>query len=352
MRAQQIDIKDTAARALPLAEAICRRLFPAGDVDRGGEFRVGDIHGTPSKRGPGHGSLAVNLKTGQWRDRAQDDVKGGDLVALAAAAMNCSQLEAAEWIGETFLGGDWVKVGPGRRKPIRTAPPPMPAPSAPTPKPKESDWVPEGVPASLVGDLRLPPIHPKLGAPTAFFKYWDPERELFMGGVCRWDITDAAGNRSKEIRQCAAVRHRITGVFKLDWQGFAQPFPLFRACELQARPRPRVLITEGEKACRACAKLFEDAACITWPGGTGSVEKADWEQLKGFPEVTLWPDADEPGAKAMDKLATILGKMGVKVRRIDPAGLAKLWGVDCFPGWDAADALEQLKAKMEGRPRP
>jgi putative DNA primase/helicase len=93
------------------------------------------------------------------------------------------------------------------------------------------------------------------------------------------------------------------------------------------------MIAEGEPAIDAAAELFPDHACVTWPGGTPSVDKADWSALRGR-TVTIWPDADDVGRKAAATLARILLGLSCTVQVVNPP--------DSLPqGWDLADALEE-----------
>jgi hypothetical protein len=70
----------------------------------------------------------------------------------------------------------------------------------------------------------------------------------------------------------------------------------------------------------------------TTPGGTSAAERVDWTPLAGR-RVILWPDADQPGKKAMNAIATILLRIGaasVHAVRL-PDNLPK--------GWDLADEI-------------
>lgn len=87
-----------------------------------------------------------------------------------------------------------------------------------------------------------------------------------------------------------------------------------------------------------------------WQGGANAVDKADWQALAGR-VVWLWEDADEAGAKAMQKVATRLQKIGAaEVRRVSLPALAKtasetegkpalLPGEPLTEGDDAADLI-------------
>jgi putative DNA primase/helicase len=114
------------------------------------------------------------------------------------------------------------------------------------------------------------------------------------------------------------------------WKSPAKPRPLYWA---RRRADAPVMIAEGEKAADAAAKLFPDHACVTWPGGTPNVDKADWSALQGR-TVTIWPDADDVGRKAAAQLARILLGLRCTVQVVNPP--------ESLPqGWDLADGLAE-----------
>ena len=117
------------------------------------------------------------------------------------------------------------------------------------------------------------------------------------------------------------------------WKGFPIPRLPYGA-ELLKTSSNTVLIVEGEKKCDAARSIFPDMTVLTWVAGTGSVSLTDWGLLFGR-EVVLWPDNDDPGLKCMNKLKTILEKVGVcSVRIVSlPA--------DTPQGWDLADPLPE-----------
>ena len=117
--------------------------------------------------------------------------------------------------------------------------------------------------------------------------------------------------------------------FKSEWP---TPRPLYRLPDLTARPDAPVLLTEGEKAADAAAELFPDHVCLAWCGGTGGINAADWQALAGR-NVTLWPDADEPGRACMAKVAAKLLPIAASVAIVAPPESAS-------DGWDLADATD------------
>ena len=93
-----------------------------------------------------------------------------------------------------------------------------------------------------------------------------------------------------------------------------------------------VVIVEGEKCADALAGVAQGLDVLAWMGGSGSILRTNWNDLRGR-EVTLWPDADEPGKKCMVKLTGELVRIGAAlVRAIDPEQDRPL-------GWDVADAI-------------
>jgi putative DNA primase/helicase len=140
--------------------------------------------------------------------------------------------------------------------------------------------------------------------------------------------------------------------FKSEWPA---PRPLYRLPDLTARPDAPVLITEGEKAADAAAELFPDHVCLAWCGGTGGINTVDWQALAGR-NVTLWPDADEPGRACMAKVAAKLLPIAASVAIVAPPESAS-------EGWDLADAsdwtqrqainaLRKFAKAVEGLPEP
>lgn len=94
--------------------------------------------------------------------------------------------------------------------------------------------------------------------------------------------------------------------------------PIFRLHELIASDLP-VLVVEGEK----CASVEVPGFIVTtWRGGTGAVAQTDFSPLEGR-DVTIWPDADEPGITAAQKIRDRLPH--ARILRID--GKPKAWDI-------------------------
>jgi len=100
------------------------------------------------------------------------------------------------------------------------------------------------------------------------------------------------------------------------WKNLPEDRPLYGLDRLAARSDAPVLIVEGEKAADAAAQLLPDYVVTTWQGGSNAVGKAFWSSLKGR-DVTIWPDADKPGAKAARGVADALRGIAARVRTVD-----------------------------------
>lgn len=119
---------------------------------------------------------------------------------------------------------------------------------------------------------------------------------------------------------------------KWNFKAPPSPRPIYNLQDLKIFPDKQVLITEGEKAATAAAKLLPDFVSVTWSSGCKAFDKTDWSPLKGRTAI-LWPDADEPGRQAMAKLAPRLLQAGAeKVYIVSPPENAP-------EGWDLADAI-------------
>lgn len=172
--------------------------------------------------------------------------------------------------------------------------------------------------------LAAPNKHPELGAPTATWAYRDAHGAL-LGYVLRFD---RAGK--KEFRPLALWRS-AKGDLVWRWALWPAARPLYGLYRLAARPDAPVIVCEGEKAADAAARLLPHFVIVTSPGGSNAANKADWSPLRGR-RVTVWPDADEAGAKYASAVASACVAIGAASVAIAP--IADGQGEGC----DAADA--------------
>ncbi len=119
------------------------------------------------------------------------------------------------------------------------------------------------------------------------------------------------------------------------WQGLAgNGRPLYGLDRLAAAPLKPVLVVEGEKTADVAQKLLPEMNVVSWPGGTGAVNKIDWSPLEGR-QITLWPDNDTAGIKAMEQITKQLMVLGVSENDIHQVQLPS----NTPAKWDLADNL-------------
>lgn len=173
--------------------------------------------------------------------------------------------------------------------------------------------------------------HFKLGEPSQVWNYRDSQGRL-LGHVLRFDQEDGS-KETRPLTFCIGPDDRR----QWRWQMFATPRPLYGLEQLRARLEAPVLVVEGEKTADAARDLLADLVVVTSPGGSNAAGKADWTPLRGR-AVTIWPDADEAGAKYALQVATLLQGVGASsVRQVSlPEGLSQ--------GWDLADEPPQVWA--------
>ncbi|KAF0229345.1 MAG: ATP-binding [Beijerinckiaceae bacterium] len=170
-----------------------------------------------------------------------------------------------------------------------------------------------------------PEKHPKLGKPSGRWTYRDAVGEL-LGYVNRFDGPDG-----KQFRPLVLFRPTGGGKAQWRWESWPSPRPLYGLDRLAAVPSAPVLICEGEKSADAATRLAPDHVAVTSPNGSKSATKADWAPLAGR-AVTIWPDADKPGAEFAESVAGLALDAGARsvVTISPPSGMLE--------GWDAADA--------------
>jgi uncharacterized protein (DUF927 family) len=318
------DFPKIAAAALGCFDQIMSLLGLSGKMS-GPEF----LPLNPRRADKKPGSFAINSKTGAWGDWAAD-VKGGDLISLAAYIRGGSNSDAALWLAEVLNLPDGVA-------------PTQSAPRAQAPA-DGAEWV-----APIPYDAPKPPAgNMRHGKPSQVWTYRDADGRV-MFHHCRFDPRD----QRKQFSPLTLWRDasgRLAWAWK--WPPAGAPVPLYGLPRLAEVPGAPVIITEGEKAADAAALLFPDHAVCTFAGGANAVGKADITPLAGR-ECWLWPDNDAPGRQAMDKLGARLSESGAVVKRFDLAALAKRPATDASgaailepgPALDAGDDAADLAAR-------
>ncbi len=164
------------------------------------------------------------------------------------------------------------------------------------------------------------------GKPSSCWVYRDNYgRRLFL--VCRFDRPHGR-KEFAPLTFCQGPDGRRAW----RWKAPPNPRPLYGLDRLAARPEARVLVVEGEKSADAAQKLFPDYVAITSPNGAEAAASSDWSPLAGR-DVTIWPDADQPGKGYADDVAGLATRAGAASVRI-------VMVPDYFPDkWDLADKL-------------
>lgn len=293
--------KELNAALIPKAETLCALLLPGGRRE-GREWIAASTEGGNGR------SLKVVLegaKAGVWKDFASDE--GGDLLNLIELNQK-TDAKGAAGFARDFLGlPPW--------EPDKSIPPPFDPLSMGFKRSGESEW--------------------RKG--TAAWTYRDSDGNILCHAV-RFDF----GQGKKDVLPMRLING------KWRWKGFAAPAkpPIYGLDRLAARPEAPVLIVEGEKTADAAAKLFPGHVVLSWLGGCKAVKKVDWTPVERR-QVVLWPDADEPGRKAMAYLhQRITGAVLVATSDL-PEG----WDLADPPpeGFDAQGRLDGAKSAAEVR---
>ena len=248
---------------------------------------------------------------------------GGTGMDLLMRVRRWSFRQACEEV-ERYLGLEPDGTGRHRPQPVSTGNGSGGKPSAAT-----------GLPGHRSRPWRQPQLPSAGASPPA----------LDQGATAQWCYRDEAGHQLFWIqRLCLAGKgrksflHRVwldggwhrpsrRDPFSCEWPA---PRPLYGLPGLGERPEAPVLVVEGECTADAATLLFPEHVVISWANGTNAIAKADWQPLAGR-AVTLWPDADAPGRKAMAALAALLREHGCRVQLVNPPA-------DLPQGWDLADA--------------
>lgn len=262
------DFEGLSAHLLNRIREIIPVWLPGGRI-QGREYECASVNGGQGK------SFKINLDTGLWADFAAGQ-QGGDLIALWAEINNLKQSEAASQLSQQY----------------NFSPPPPPA---------------------SIPSMR----HPSHGAPVQTWPYRDRSgKTLFY--VARYETKD--GKEFMPWTPNGSGWHA---------KSYPDPRPLYGLDRLSGRP---VLVVEGEKSADGARDLLgEHYDVVTWSGGSNAYRKTDWSPIYGVKSVLLWPDADEPGLKAMKGVAAILSQYCHEIKIIDVSDRPK--------GWDAWDAV-------------
>lgn len=197
-------------------------------------------------------------------------------------------------------------------------------------KTAQDSWKPiRPVPKEV--NLPIEVNHSKHGKPRRSWTYREMDGQV-IGLIHRFEKTNSEGKVDKTLIPMSYC-YSDKGARAWMWKSFDKPRPFYNLPLFKNKDLP-VIVFEGEKTADAGQEKFKDKyICTCWPGGAAAVKYADAAQLKGR-KIILWPDADEPGLKAMSELAEILIHQGDSPTMVDiPEGLPE--------GWDVADEVPE-----------
>jgi len=263
----------------------------------------------PKREDTKAGSLSINSSTGKWKDFSSGQ-SGADLVSLYAWVQGTGQGEACKSLAHDF----GIKLTDKAKSATVAVVAKYPRPILP---------VPEGAPI-------LAPRPNEEGR----WEYLDAEGHLLLVRVRTPDP-----NKGKAVitfTWCA------TGPGMAEWRPKApeHPWPLYGLDRIAQRPEARVIVVEGEKTALAAEQAFPEMVAVT-SGSADSATGADWNTLAGR-DVTIWQDADDPGAGYALKVAGLLEGVAAAVRLVPLPKAITAWvkpGKDKPGGWDLADPV-------------
>lgn len=209
------------------------------------------------------------------------------------------------------------------------------------------------------------PEHKSMGLPAQSWTYKDAHGDPLCH-VLRFDLPPKVGAKKPgKFFLPATLWKSPDGGLIWDWKALPDPRPLYNLdlIAMSADKDAVILISEGEKAADAAAKLFPDMIATTALNGASAPRKTDWSPCAGR-HCVIAADLDEPGAGFAKSVSEILREVGAaSVRHLDLTVLAATaWHgdtevqrleADIKVGYDLADTLAdgwtaaRLKAVLE-----
>jgi hypothetical protein len=302
------DVFDKARDAMRRnGRRLVEHFLPGGKWDHRGEYWTC----SPLRPDKTPGSFSIN-EAGPYKDFSTND--SGDFIDLLSKAHKISTSEAARLIVEA--GG--------------TA-------KATTATPGKSEKKDKAKPAAV---FPQPPAALKVIEKYTSLK-WFKENQGAVSSI--WEYKDIDGKPQYYTARCEHSEGKkvVPLYYATDGKAYMgnpvkAPRPLYNCHKIKSSEK--ILIVEGEKCADVQVPGF---TLITWPGGTGQVQYADWSKLHGK-DVVVWPDHDEPGRKAAQYIA---GKIpGAEI--LDVNGKPEKWDIA-----DAEDEGLDIPAFISSCPR-
>lgn len=223
--------------------------------------------------------------------------EAGDVIDFVAKIEGCDVAEAVK----RLTGDALPQVGTYKPKPL--------------PKNQEHDWIPI-VPAPA----NAPPYNPErtfnpVAGEVKNYKRIMSRLDAYRGTkgellfyVIRIEFDD---KNDKHRKATPVITYCEGPGGKRRWcaKRHNPPYTLLGLEELAARPKANVIVVSGEKCKAALTPVYKDYVVVTWLGGDDAVTQTDWSPLAGRNTVLCWPDADNPGNSAMNKMTKIVDEI-------------------------------------------
>lgn len=278
-----------------------------------------------------NGSLRI-FTAGERRgtfDCYESDIRGGDIYSLISHLKGHGDFKDSLQWGRDYLGGafkDTVKTVEIRPEPTKTIDGP------------KSNWkqvcpAPECMKLPTVQEIITNKwLNQKLENGTTIEDiYAYKNQDGFLNfGVYRLRHADG----SKGILPLT-LRENDKGFQTWQWKGLEGQKPLYGLEKMGTHADRDILIVEGEKTASAAQKLFPEYTVLTWSGGAGAVARSDWKTLEGK-NVVIWPDNDQGGIKAGEKITEILTEINKNCEKTQTVSMVKI-PENFKEKWDLAD---------------
>ncbi len=162
--------------------------------------------------------------------------------------------------------------------------------------------------------------------------------------ICRVDKPDG----KKEFWPYTLWKDKDTKELKWRMKGPPEDYkrvPYYHGPHTLADVHKTVLIHEGEKATKRAGNLLlkTDVKNISWSGGSKAIDKTNWNDLydRGIEEFILFPDNDDAGREAMNKIAKKLVGSGAKILIADTSDMPEKWDWGDIPA-NSDEAWEKV----------
>lgn len=187
-------------------------------------------------------------------------------------------------------------------------------------------------------------VHFEYGKPSEIYAYRNLKNEL-IGYTCKFLFPDG----SKQVLPYTYGQYE-NGVKSWRYGGFKSPRPMYGMEFFGAYPNATVILVEGEKCADYGNRLIQASdyktkfIFMSWIGGSDAVQQTDFSILADRNTI-LWPDNDEPGAKAMKKIHSFIGGKFIDV----PTEYPKKWDV-ADSGFTASEIVQFIETRQTVKP--